>query len=207
MPTIENPKRAEHDLRRSEERLRQQAELLELAHDAIFIWDRDRRITFWNEGAVETYGFSKDEALGADVRALLQTEFPAPLAQIEEALARDGRWQGELFHRRKDGWRIAVESRWRLFGGVHADALSVIEVCRDVSARRAAEQAIRTSEQRFRTMADAAPVMIWMSAADTTRSYFNRGWLNFTGRSLEQEVGDGWAANVHPQDLARCQQM
>ena len=60
------------------------------------------------------------------------------------------------------------------------------------------------SEERFRVMADTAPVLIWMSGPDKACTYFNRGWLDFTGRTLEQEVGYGWAQGVHSEDLDRC---
>ncbi len=65
--------------------------------------------------------------------------------------------------------------------------------------------ALSETESRFRRMADSAPVLIWCADADQLRRYFNRGWLDFTGRSLEQEIGNGWIAGIHPEDLARCQ--
>ena len=74
----------------------------------------------------------------------------------------------------------------------------------DITKRKAAEQALRESEDRFRSMADAAPVMIWMSGTDKLCTFFNNGWLAFTGRTLEQELGNGWAKCVHKEDFHRC---
>ena len=74
----------------------------------------------------------------------------------------------------------------------------------DVTAERQARNALRESEARFRTMADTAPVLIWTAAADGRRDFVNRGWLEFTGRTLQQEAGEGWTEGVHPDDLQRC---
>jgi len=69
---------------------------------------------------------------------------------------------------------------------------------------RATEAILRESEQRFRIVADAAPVLIWMSGVDKLCTFFNKRWLEFTGRSLEQEMGNGWAEGVHRDDLQKC---
>ena len=69
---------------------------------------------------------------------------------------------------------------------------------------QASDATLRESEQRFRIVADAAPVLIWMSAVDKMCTFLNRRWLEFTGRSLEQELGNGWTEGVHPSDLKRC---
>jgi len=74
----------------------------------------------------------------------------------------------------------------------------------DITERKLIDEALRESEARFRTMANAAPVMIWMSGADKLCTFFNKGWLDFTGRRLEQELGKGWTEGIHPNDFDNC---
>lgn len=96
--------------------------------------------------------------------------------------------------RAEHAWPDELVQRLRLVAEVFANAL----------ARRRAESRIRESEVRFRLMADGAPWMVWMSDPDARRTYFNGGWLDVTGRRLEDEVGEGWTAGVHPEDRQAC---
>ncbi len=87
---------------------------------------------------------------------------------------------------------------------VLAETLLVFALLWERARRREVERSLRESEERFRLVADTAPALIWMSGSDKKCTFFNEGWLNFTGRSIDLELGDGWADGVHVEDLQRC---
>jgi two-component system, LuxR family, sensor kinase FixL len=94
--------------------LREQANLLNLTHDAILVRDMKGTIKYWNRGAEELYGWSVEQAVGKVGQELLKTIFSVPLEQIEAEVISVGRWEGELVQTRKDGSEVVVASRWSL---------------------------------------------------------------------------------------------
>jgi PAS domain S-box-containing protein len=137
--------------------LKRQAALLDLARNGIFVRDLDGRILYWNEGAVQCYGWSREEALGKVSHDLLQTEYPEPLERILEAVIHSGRWEGELVQTCRDGRRITVESRWAiLYDSDGGGGLRVLEINDDITQRKQAETALRDSEQQLQSYIDQA---------------------------------------------------
>lgn len=99
--------------------------------------------------------------------------------------------------------------RWYLLTATPLDTLEggVVVSRKDITALKETEAALRESEARFRSMANTMPALMWMAGPDTLATYFNQNWLDFTGRSLADELGTGWVASVHPDDAPRCHQL
>jgi PAS domain S-box-containing protein len=123
---------------------------------------------------------------------------------VEEALRAGTPYELDLEMIRSDG-----ATRWLVARGeAKRDATgSVVQLhgtVHDITERKQAEDAMRESEERFRLVSNTAPVLIWMAGTDKLCTYFNEPWLDFSGRSLSAELGNGWAQGVHAEDLQRC---
>jgi PAS domain S-box-containing protein len=127
----------------AEEELREKANLLDLSHDTIMMRDLKGKILFWNKGAEEMYGYSKEQAIGNNSHTLLGTIFPKPLADIEAELLEKDRWEGELEHTLQDGTRIVVASRWVLQRDGNGLPIEVMESNNDITSLKQAEEASR----------------------------------------------------------------
>src|SRR5580704_2654884 len=139
-------KRVEQDLRLARDRLQvevtertQQASLLNLSHDSIFVRDMRFVITYWNRGAQELYGWTAEEAIGKPSQDLLATEFPIPQDEILAKLLATGRWEGELKRTKADGVPVVVASRWSLRRDQRGQPTAILETSNDISERKRRE--------------------------------------------------------------------
>src|SRR5580658_74382 len=144
------------------------SELLELAHDAIIVRDVDSVILFWNRGAQQTYGWSAAEACGNVTHTFLKTEFPEPIEQVYEKLYSVGSWEGELAHWTREGKRIMVASRQVLQRDSRGRTIGILEINRDVTPRKEAEEALRNLSARLLQLQDEERRRIARELHDST---------------------------------------
>jgi PAS domain S-box-containing protein len=138
--------------------LAEQAALLDLAQDAIVALDLTNRVLFWSRGAEVMYGWPRGEALGRNTTDLLHTEYSEPVELIEAALLREGRWEGEAIHYRRDGRRLVVASRWALHRDIDGAPVRVLTINNDITERKRLEEDMRASEETFRAAMEHASI-------------------------------------------------
>ncbi|HEX6505321.1 MAG TPA: PAS domain S-box protein [Terriglobales bacterium] len=140
---------AQEELEAQAAKLREQAQLLDLANDAIFICKLDGTICYWNEGAERLYGWTRREVLDQPLSHFLETEYPLPMAEIQQALLRERQWQGELVHTRRDGSKVTVASRWTLWRDPRGTAQGWLQINTDITERKRAEELLRMLSARL----------------------------------------------------------
>jgi PAS domain S-box-containing protein len=133
----------------AEAAVREQANLLNLTHDAIFVRDMNGTAKYWNRGAEELYGWPAEQAVGRGILELLKTIFQVPLEQIEKEVIGAGRWEGELVQTKKDGSQVVVASRWSLQRDESSAPVAILVINNDITDRKRAEEKARASEQRL----------------------------------------------------------
>jgi PAS domain S-box-containing protein len=143
-------------------------DLLELLHDAIIVMDANRVILYWNRGAERMYGWTAAEAQGHVIHEFFHTEFPESLEELRKTLFETGAWEGELVHRTKDNRVLVVESRQALQRDEHGRPRRVLEVNRDITARREAEESLRNLSARLLQLQDEERRRIARELHDTT---------------------------------------
>lgn len=188
---------------------REQARLLDLAHDTVFVRDLSDVITYWNRGAEELYGWKKREALGKTSHDLLQTRFPTPLDEINETLLRTGSWEGELVHTKRNGVNVIVASRWSLQQSESGRPLAILETNNDMTERKRAEDALRRNQAQYLSEAQT------LSLTGSFGWNVSRGEIFWSDQSFRIFEYDGATTptiemvleRTHPDDVAFVKQM
>ncbi len=179
--------------------------IVDASDDAIITKNLEGVISSWNTGAQRMFGYTAAEAVGQPIAIIIPRELHEEEMEILRRLRSGERIEHyETCRVSKDGRRIDVSITVSPIRDAEGGVIGAFKIGRDITARKRAEAALREREEHFRVVADTAPVMIWMSGVDKLCTFFNVGWLAFTGRSFESERGNGWAEGIHPEDLAGC---
>ncbi|WHZ24861.1 MAG: hypothetical protein OJF47_003973 [Nitrospira sp.] len=179
--------------------------IVKSSDDAIVGMTLNGMIQSWNRGAECVYGYRAEEVLGRSISLLCPPnrldEVPAMLDRIANG---EHVRNVETVQRRKKGDRIDVSLTISPVKDTDGSVMGASAIARDVTEKQRIEAALRDSEARFRMMADTAPVMVWMAGPDTHITFINKRWLEFTGRTVQEEIGDNWFTGIHHDDLDRC---
>ncbi len=195
---------------KTEEELRRQADLLDLTRDAIIVRDMGDRIIFWNHGAEERYGWTKEEAHGKVTYNLLKTGFLEPLNRIFSQLFQKGHWEGEVTHTRRDGKKITVLSRWELQKNENNEPTGYMEINTDITEHKKVDKALKQeilvtsqtaralneSENKLRAIIECSPDAIAVTDLNGNIIECNTVALNFFGFKSKKEL-----KNVNTFDL------
>ena len=191
--------------KRLEEARTNLAAIVESSDDAILAETLDGIITSWNGGAERIYGYSHEEVVGSHISIITPESHRSEESDFLQRIRNGDRIKHyDTVRRHKDGHSIDVSVSLSPIYDRSGKIVGVSAITHDITERITMEAALSESEERFRSLANSAPVLIWLAGLDKLCYWFNDVWLNFTGRTLEQEQGNGWAEGVHPDDLDRC---
>ena len=189
--------------KRGEQQLRERAALLELAHDAILVRGLDGRIVFWNRGAKDLYGWPAEQAIGKTSQELLQTRFPEPLERMVAIIEETLEWDGELKQTSRDGKALVVASRWSLLRDEQGNPTAILEINRDITERKRAEEKLRGASLDARSMIEASLDPLVTISREGKITDVNEATEKVTGISREHLIGSDFSSYFTDPESAR----
>ena len=180
------------------------AAVVESADDAVISKDLNGVITSWNLGAERLFGYAAREAIGQPISMLIPPDRLDEEPSILERIRRGQRIEHyETVRRRKDGTLLDISLSVSPIVEAHGRIVGASKIARDITERKLSERKLRESEERFRTMADNSPIIIWVSDATGNLTFANRAYIEFCGVSLENLPAFDWSQRIHPEDRER----
>jgi len=184
-----------------QQQMRLQSAALEAAASVVVITDRDGRIEWVNPAFTGVTGYTLEEVRGQNPRILKSgKQDQAFYENLWNTILCGQVWRGEMINRRKDGSLYIEQAVISPVCNSEGEIEHFIAIKEDITDRRKAEEAARESEQRFALMAEAAPVMIWMTNADGLDGYVNRAWREFMGCREDDDLNRVWEERIHPNE-------
>jgi PAS domain S-box-containing protein len=191
------------------------AAIVESSEDAVISEDLRGNVTSWNKGAQKMFGYAADEVLGKSIELVAA---PVKTGEIAEIVRRiktgDGVYQLETKRCRKDGREISVSLTASPMRDTKGKIVGISKIVRDITDRKQAEKTLvqvneelRNSEERFRTLADFVPDMLWTTDATGKATYVSRRYQAYAGRRLQEFLDYGWSKIIHPHDQERVDQV
>ncbi|HEY0458119.1 MAG TPA: PAS domain S-box protein [Pyrinomonadaceae bacterium] len=196
------------DRRRNEEVVRQSMKQLALVTDIAPVYiaqcDRESRFKFVNKAYADRFGITPGDCLGKRIPDIIGQKAFAEIQKYIEIVLSGQPVEFEIIvpypkigeHFMHCSYAPEFDESGAVVGWVSAIT--------DISERRKMEEAVRESENRFRSMTNNAPMLVWLSGTDKLCTYFNQTWLDFTGRTMDEELGNGWTEGIHEKDFDRC---
>ena len=186
--------RSQKAIKESEVRYRS---LFENSPSGILVLDKHGIILEANESIIQSSGYPHDELVGSHVSKIVSPKADNNVAENITRILAGENLVHEVVNRRKDGVDCIMKLRETAIT-LPDGQRGILSVSNDITGQKQWESSLLESEARFRNMADTAPILIWCSGPDSMSNYVNKTWLDFSGRTMEEEMGNGWIAGFHP---------